>query len=229
MILNHNPVQNLPMVADGSSISSQLIGSHLRINHQHDNDYTFLEFQKLLAGEHRHKIHIVQEKRKQVTTLTKKLGPHVQYFILHEFITNPMFWHRHYVKDDQWPNAPKKEYDEFIARLSKNIQMKFFLETNSRITDHRYLRKNFKNKRCLIAFCVRNILKECPEMYNDDHQILKSLSKTYQGRLLYNSARYYGNCIRTYKKKYGSSNYPVERIDVKQFLFFIKFIKDTLL
>ena len=221
------------MVVNGTSVSSQLIGSHLRSHRQSDNgqcddDYTFLEFQKLLAGEHRLKIHIVQEKRKHVTTLTKKLGPHVQYFILHEFVTNPMFWHRHCVKDDRWSNAPKKEYDEFIARLSKNIQTKFFLETNSRITDHQYLRKNFKNKRCLIAFCVRNILKECPEMYNDDHQILKSLSKTYQGRLLY-SAGYYGNCIRAYKKKYGSSNYPVERIDVKQYLFFIKFIKDTLL
>lgn len=206
------------MVVNGTSISSQLTGSHLHVRgqnddcqidvNQYDDDYMFLEFQK----------------RKRVTPLTsKRLGPHVQYFILREFITNPKFWH--IINNDQRSNTLKKEYDEFITRLSKNIQAKFFLETNSRITDHRYLKKNFKNKRNFIAFCVRNILRECPEMYNDHHQILKSLSKIYRRRLPYNTW-YYGNCISIYKKKYGSSNYPVERIDEKQYLCFIK---DTLL
>jgi hypothetical protein len=222
------------MTTDKPLALTQIIGFDRRNyrqfdSKQYDDDYTFFELQNLLSKEQLKKICQMKEKQKYVSSSSiQKLSSYVQYFILCEFINNPMFWHRHCIDNDHWTNAPKKEYNEFIAKLSEQIQTKFFLETNPRILDHQYLRQNFKNKRCQIAYCVRNILKECPELYNNDHQILKQLSKTYQGRFLY-STEYYGNCIRKYKKKYGTATYPVERIDIKQYLFFIKFIKDTMM
>ncbi len=196
----------------------------------YDDDYLNDEYEDPMTGFRERIVHRKRKHMKSETTPSVRI--YVLYYILYQLVTNPSHWHAHRSKKS------KASYQEFVTSIKNKIREKFYLERNPSLENDRYLKVNFKNKIILTARSMRDFTNSyarshsysysCPEISEDNH-ILEYLLESPSIRTLYNSS-HYDRCIGEYKKVYGKDKiYPVKRINMSHYLFFINYIKKSLL
>jgi hypothetical protein len=103
------------------SVQSYLMGIRDMTFLLHDQDYALCEFQKM-KHRCRSRINIHYQR---VGIRDTKVPPHIQYFILHQYITNPKFWNRDLKKNSNWISAPNEEVKVSKTHFSWNLNLIF--------------------------------------------------------------------------------------------------------
>ncbi len=147
----------------------------------------------------------------------KNVRKYIQYYILHIFLIDARY---------QIPYTTKNSfaYSILIDRLKKNVLQIFNLDINPKLKKNEYFRNNLKNKQKLLNHNVKKIIRENPETYNDNSNIIKLLSKTSSGNMFYDKL-YYNKCAKMYKKIYGKL-YPIREIEQNMYFSYINTIKN---